>query len=384
MTKQRLARLLALVALLVGVSGTALYLRRPKNEGDAGQPGLLQAKIDEPEYQPGASADELLALAQRTADALIADHPDAPGAWSVQARRHYSLSETVPASDLWRKSLKLDPTFAEAFFGLGLVALDNDQHEQAVERFEDAALLAPEDPRVPVLRAKALMLAGRTEDAILILEQHVSTERTSAEAWEMAGQAYLQAQDFKRAAESFEVAVRALPDMKDAIYGLSRAHAGLGNAAQASEYAEQFRKLAAAAHAENTENAKSFRDRDFAVHVAAQTLSDAARVYSQRGSAARAEALLLRAVRLEPANVEFLGQLQQSLQERGAQSQAAEIGERIVELAPKRLDQWLNLGWLYSQLNVPDKAIAACQKAIELSPKDPRCHQAYEIIKRFQ
>ena len=89
-------------------------------------------------------------------------------------------------------------------------------------------------------------------------------------------------------------------------------------------------------------------------------------------------------MRLEPASVEFLGQLQQSLQQRGAQAQAAEIGERIVELEPQRLDQWLNLGWLYAQLNEPDKAIAACRKAIDLSPEDPRCRQAYEIIQRFQ
>ena len=384
MANQRFARLLALVALLVGVSGIAFYLRRPKNEPDALQPGILQARIDEPEYQPSASADELLKLAERTADELIGDYPDDPGTWSVQARRHYLLSETAQASALWRKSLKLDPTFAEAFFGLGLVALDNDQHAQAAERFEDVARLDSKEPRVPVLRAKALMLAGRAEDAILILEQHVSTERTSAEAWEMAGQAYLQAQDFKRAAASFAVAVRAVPDMKDAVYGLSRAYAGLGDSQKASDYAEKFRKLAEAAHVENAENAKLFRDRDFAAHVAAQAQADAARVYLRYTNARRAEDLLLRAVRLEPASVEFLGQLQQSLQQRGAQAQAAEIGERIVELEPKRLDQWLNLGWLYSQLNVPDKAIAACQKAIDLSPEDPRCRQAYEIIQRFQ
>ncbi len=384
MRYQRSARLLALVALLVGVAGTAFYLRRLNDAGGAAPPSLLAAKFDEPAFQPDASADELLLLARRTADDLAEDHPDDPGTWSVQARRHYSLSESAQASALWRKSLNLDPNFAEAFFGLGLVALDNDQHAQAAERFEDVARLDSKDPRVPVLRAEALMLAGRAEDAILILEQHVSSERTSAEAWEMAGQAYLQAQDFKRAAESFEVAVRAVPEMKDAVYGLSRAYAGLGDSRKAGDYAEKFRKLAEAAQAESTESAKSFRDRDFAAHVAAQTQADAARVYLRHGNAQRAEDLLLRAVRLEPASVEFLAQLQQSLQQRGSQAQAAEVGERIVALAPQQIDHWLNLGWLYSHVNEPDKAIAACRKAIELNPEDPRCRQAYEIIQRFQ
>jgi protein O-GlcNAc transferase len=380
----RRARLLGLLALLVVLLGAALYLRSSISGQRGKRPDLLETKIDEPEFQPSASADELLALARRTADGLIARYPDDPGAWSVQARRHYLLAETQKATDLWRKCLNLDPDFAEAFFGLGLVALDTDQHEQAVQRFEDVARLDPHDVRVPVLLAKSLLLAGRAEDAVLVLEQHIATQQTSAQAWELKGQAYLQMQQFRRAAESFEVAARAVPDMKDAIYGLSRAYAALGDSQKAGAYGEQFRRLADAAHAENTEDAKAFRDRNFAAHVAAQAQADAARVYRRHGNVREAEDLLLRAVRLEPASVEFLAQLQQSLQQRGARAQAAAIGERIVKLEPKRLDHWLNLGWLYSHVNEPDKAIAACKKAIELNPNDPRCRQAYEIIQRFQ
>ena len=384
MRNQRWARLCVLVALLVGVLGIAFYLRSTRDGGGAAHSGFLEAKIDEPAYRPDATADELLTLARRTADELAEAYPDDPGTWSVQARRHYLLSETQPASDLWRKSLALDSNFAEAFFGLGLVALDNDEHERAVERFEDVARLAPDDPRVPVLLAKSLMLAGRTDDAILIIEKHLSTQRTSAEAWEMAGKAHLQAQDFARAKAAFEVAVQAVPNMKEALYGLSRAHAGLGESEKAAQYAEKFRQLAETSHAENAQSAKLFEDRDFAAHVAAQAHADAARVYARQGNVQRSEDLLLRAVRLEPTSVEFLAQLQQSLQQRGAQAHAAEVGERIVSLAPEQIDHWLNLGWLYSHVNQPEKAIAACRKAIELNPHDPRCRQAYEIIQRFQ
>src|SRR5687768_254793 len=212
MTSRRYVRLLALVALLIIALAAGSYLRRGGD--DAPPPGVLQTNIDEPEFQPDASAEDLLQLATRTADAVIADYPDDPASWSVQARRHYLLSETDQATALWRKSLKLDPGFAEALFGLGLVALDTDRHQEAAERFEDVARMAPEDPRAPVLFAKSLLLAGRTEDAIVVLEQHLSTQRTSAEAYEMVGQAYLQAQDFRRAADAFELAVQAVPDMK--------------------------------------------------------------------------------------------------------------------------------------------------------------------------
>jgi tetratricopeptide (TPR) repeat protein len=107
-------------------------------------------------------------------------------------------------------------------------------------------------------------------------------------------------------------------------------------------------------------------------------------VLDAHGESARAEDSLLRAVLLQPTNAAYLAQLQRHLQLRGAHADAAEVGERIVELEPQRLDQWLNLGWLYSNLDKPELAIAACRKAIELNPDDPRCRQAHEIIQRLQ
>jgi tetratricopeptide (TPR) repeat protein len=146
-------------------------------------------------------------------------------------------------------------------------------------------------------------------------------------------------------------------------------------------FAEQFRKLSEESQM-STEGEKKPHDREDGARVAAQIYADAARVRGRHGEAQRAEDFLLRAVLLQPLNTHFLTQLQKSLQQRGAHAEAVEVGERIVELAPKQLDQWLNLVWLYSNLDQPDRAIAACKKAIELNPEDPRCRRAYEIIQR--
>lgn len=383
MTKLPRARLWVLVALLVTVAATALYLRYSSQGSGAATTRLLATKIDEPEFQSSATQEQLLALAERTADKLVAEYPGDPRALNVQARRHYLLIETEAAVKLWRACLDADANYADAYFGLGLVATDRGEYEEAIERYQDVARLDKDDPRVPVLLAKNLLLAGRAEDATLVLEQHVTTQRTSVEAWEMLGQAHLQAQKFDRAAECFQVAVDIVPSQKDSVYGLARAYAGLGDSQQAERYAKHFRELDDAVRAQNHEDAKA-GDPRFAWRVAAQSYSDAARVLALHGDTRRAEDFLLRAVLLQPTNMAHLIQLQRSLQLRGADAQAAEVGERIVEIAPEQLDQWLNLGWLYSKLKQPNQAIAACQKAIELNPDDPRCRQAHEIIQRFQ
>jgi tetratricopeptide (TPR) repeat protein len=378
------ARLWVLMALLATLAAIGLYVRYRPSGSEAARPGLLQTIIDEPAFGPEAKASDLLRLAKRTADELVRDYPADPKALSVQARRHYLVLETDQAIDLWRRCLELDATFADAFFGLAIVALDRGEHQEAVERFEDVALLDAEDPRVPVLLAKSLLFAGRPEDAVVVLEEHVTTEQTSAEAWEMLGQAQLQTQHFDRAAQCFQVAVETMPNRKDAVYGLSQAYLGLGDPQQAAAWTKRFQELDKAVVTQNVADAKTPQDRQFAARVAGQIYSDSARVRDQHGDWVAAHDLLLRAVLLQPTSKEFLTQLQLSLQKRNANDQAAEVGERLVQLDPQQLDQWLNLGWLYSNLDQPERAIAACQKAIELDPHDPRCRQAHEIIQRLQ
>jgi tetratricopeptide (TPR) repeat protein len=384
MSHQRGARLAALLVLLAVISGAAIYLRQGPDRATARRASLLDTPLDDPQLQPEAPASALLELAQRTADDLVRDYPNNVHALSVQARRHYSLNETDRAIVLWRECLEHDPDFADAFFGLGLVALDRGEYAEASQRFEDVARIDGDDPRVPVLRAKALFHGGRNEDALLILEHHVATEQTSAEAWELLGQIHFQSQNYERAVECFHVAVDALPSMKEAVYGLWRAYAALGDKQNADLYAAGFRELGAAAHAESSDSIEQYTDRNLVARTTSQTLVDAARVRRMYGETQQAEALLLRAVHLKPKNTHYLEELQKSLQLRSAYSEAAEVGERIVELDPAKLEQWLNLAWLYSHLERPEQALAACKRAIDLDPNDPRCREAYEVVRRAE
>jgi cytochrome c-type biogenesis protein CcmH/NrfG len=228
------------------------------------------------------------------------------------------------------------------------------------------------------------MHAGQPGEAALCLEQHIASEPSSRQAWEMLGSAYLDTDDPDRAIQCFETAMRYAPKSKDALFGMSRAYAAKRDRDKAQRYTELFREVAAETGEGHRDQAQDFRDRDYAAHIAAQVYVDSAQLYKQQGDLKKAAESMLRGLRLQPDVIAWLEELQAlyaSLEERWA---AADVGERLAELQPENVDYQLALGQLYAELSQPELAISSFQKAIELAPDDPRCKRAAVVISRLQ
>lgn len=75
------------------------------------------------------------------------------------------------------------------------------------------------------------------------------------------------------------------------------------------------------------------------------------------------------------------------LSEKKMYLEAIRLAEKLVEIEPDKSDGYWRLGWDYSKLNQPDKAIEYYKKAIELNEKDSSAHNnlavAYEAIEQY-
>ena len=352
--------------------------------GQDSRVSVLDVQFAEPEFSPKASANDLLKFADREIQQLLRDFPNSDEPHNVKANRDYLVSDTASAHTTWKKAAELNPKSYDARFGLAMLAFEGGRYEETIGLCDELMRLSPGNPRVPLLQADAFIHTARADRAILTLEQHLATEHASVQALEMLGNAYMHVKNFAQAIVCFEQALQFAPESKDSLYGLGRAYVLLGNREKAAGYISRFESQAKSTGEAHSEDAQAFKDRDHAAHVAAQVLADSALAYKRMGDLKTVEEKLLRANRLQPDVLQWLEELQRVLAARGRRHEAVDVGMRLVELAPKNVEHWLNLGQLCAETERHQQALEAYRKAIALAPDDQRCQQARSVIQRLE
>ncbi|CAN5812748.1 hypothetical protein BH18ACI4_BH18ACI4_24090 [soil metagenome] len=104
---------------------------------------------------------------------------------SAEAKRLYKLGVKYgrgglfrQASELFQKAVELNPTYADAHYGLGLALFDQGRWQEAIQSFEQALKLNSKDKEAAAKLEKAYVLAGMAKSASLI-EKEASAVRIS-------------------------------------------------------------------------------------------------------------------------------------------------------------------------------------------------------------
>jgi adenylate cyclase len=122
-------------------------------------------------------------LARRIAEEALAMCPEVPTAYLLMANVHSldywfgstrSPRESVnKAIELVQKALALDDTLAEAHGFLGYLYTQKREYEKGIAQGERAVALNPGDPTVLTYYAMSLNFAGRSEEAITLLQKAI-------------------------------------------------------------------------------------------------------------------------------------------------------------------------------------------------------------------
>ena len=54
-----------------------------------------------------------------------------------------------------------------------------------------------------------------------------------------------------------------------------------------------------------------------------------------------------------------------------------EMADRAVALNPNSFDAWFSRGWVYKVAGLPEEAVRSFERAIRMSPVDPRLHRSF-------
>jgi aspartate beta-hydroxylase len=100
----------------------------------------------------------------------------------ARARAHAARGEVLQAEALFTAVLRDDPQCAEAACGIAYLALQRDDWDRAAQHFALAHAAAPDAAHV-LPHVEALWQAGRTDEAIARLSEHLHAQPDDALAW---------------------------------------------------------------------------------------------------------------------------------------------------------------------------------------------------------
>lgn len=126
------------------------------------------------------SAVELIAQAE----AHLASAPDDGRGWAILAPIYMRLGRVDDAINAYRRSLDLLGKDVDRLIGLGealTVKANGQVTAEALALFEEAGKIEPNDLRPPLMKARALLQAGKRDDAIDVLQIILNTSPEDAQ-----------------------------------------------------------------------------------------------------------------------------------------------------------------------------------------------------------
>lgn len=100
---------------------------------------------------------------------VVGEEPGNVDAWLLLTRAHLALRRPAPALDAARAALRLDPRGLEALYWVSVAYSAMGRHDLAIAAATTACGEDPGNPRLSERHGRALLAAGRTGEAVLVL-----------------------------------------------------------------------------------------------------------------------------------------------------------------------------------------------------------------------
>ena len=321
--------------------------------------------------QAEAVKSQQLAIGKQAAK----DFPQDFHAWRILGFVYSSHGHQDEMVECWQKALPLSPDQSEILDQLAKQAAKVEQHEQAVEYWQQ---ILSADKTVPLLYrnlAASQLVLGQVDDAIRALEMQIKQTPEDAETLYLLGNARFELQDFAKAKEYYQQTLQQQPDHASATYAMVRTAARLGDTEAAAAYAAKFQKLEAAAQEVDLKVRQQYDDLAQVKARAAVTCVEAAALYRQHDRPDVAVKLLLRAIELDATNSQAIQQAADLYLDQQKFPEALTLMQRVVRLQPT-LEGFYQLGMLQARLKKYVDAENSFRKMVKLAPKEALGYRA--------
>ena len=298
-----------------------------------------------------------------------------------RALRHHQAGRLQAAEQIYRQVLATDPRNADAWHLLGVAALQQGRHAEAVEHLRRAIGVRGKEAVYHNSLGNAYRALGQLAQAMECYQQAVKLKPEYAEAHLTLGNVWRSQGNLDQAIACYRRAVQAKPGYAEAHFNQGIAWKGLGKldeAIQCYQRTVQLRPDFAEAHnnlgnawKEQGQFAAAIECYQRAVQLKpgfAEAHNNLGAAWQARGELDRAVECYQRAVQIHPNYAEAHNNLGNAWRERGELQPAIECYRRAAQLKPDNAEVLNNLGIAWHGLGRLDEAIRCCQQAMQLKP----------------
>lgn len=354
-------------------SGSALRSNAGIRSAPSGMPGERASNsLELPEATPAALRASALAAVQR----LIDDLPQRPEPVALMALAHNRFGQHEAAIECWQRCLELDARFADAYHGLGSIALEQGEHADAEALIRRALALRSDLPEARLVLADALLGQGEHEEAVTVLEEEVRQSPPRASTVFRLGQTYAQLGRHAEARRILEQAVELDPAAAYPYFALATVCTRLNEKEAAAHYRDQFaERKEQALHAER-ERLKQFDDLQEMRSSAAFFHTAAGMIYLRNAQPDEAERLWRLATAIDPKDQDARMRLIEVFEKSGRRDEALAALEELRRIDPNNALYTVNLAMLRASQQQFDAAETVLQEGIQRDPDAAVLHAA--------
>jgi tetratricopeptide (TPR) repeat protein len=149
--------------------------------------------------------------------------------------KSFEQGDYATAIEAFQKCVDLDPTYQDAYAGLGGSYASLGQHARAIEAFRKVLDINPNHPETHYNLGCIYQDLGRYEDALTSYRAAAAARPDYALAYCKIGALALGFDRYKESAEALERAIELDPNLPDGLYNLASAYLHLGDYERAFE-----------------------------------------------------------------------------------------------------------------------------------------------------
>jgi tetratricopeptide (TPR) repeat protein len=169
--------------------------------------------------------------------------------YQVTAKRYAEIGRDDKVAEAWGEVTKIEPTFAEAYFNLGVALVKLGKPAEAIPNFEKSIELNPYFIKAYYGLGNSLVQVDRVEDGIKQYKRGLELNPDDPDLRHNLGMAYNMQGDKEKAIEELKKAIDIEPSYSLAYVALAGIYSDMGESEKAeeikkqwSDYAESFRQ----------------------------------------------------------------------------------------------------------------------------------------------